>query len=181
VDDSAAVLVARVYRFALRLTGDPHTAEDLAQETMLRSFSKSNTLREPKALRVWLFRTARNLWIDELRRNGSRISAANSDLDGLASRTSPPSSGLEVAEDRARVLAELRTLPAKQREVLYLHACEDFSLSEIADVLQSNVNAVKTNLSLARKAMRSRLQDVLERSFSSRSNVTVPSAENHDA
>jgi RNA polymerase sigma-70 factor, ECF subfamily len=181
VDDSAAELVARVYRFALRLTGDPHTAEDLAQETMLRSFSSSNTLREPKAMRVWLFRTARNLWVDQIRRNTNAVATACSDVDVLTAPASAPSAGLEAGEAQARVLAELRTLPSKQREVLYLHACEDLSLGEIADVLQSNANAVKTNLSLARKAMRSRLRDLFEPPARIRPNVKSSSTENHHA
>jgi RNA polymerase sigma-70 factor (ECF subfamily) len=181
VDDSAAELVARVYRFALRLTGDPHTAEDLAQETMLRSFSNSSSLREPKALRVWLFRTARNLWIDQVRRNLSAVSAAGHDVDGLSAPESVPSTGLETAEAQTRVLAELRTLPPKQREVLYLHACEDLSLGEIADVLQSSVNAVKTNLSLARKAMRLRLKDLFESPVRIRPNTVSSGMEDRHA
>lgn len=181
MDDSAAELVARVYRFALRLTGDPHTAEDLAQETMLRSFSNSDKLREPKALRVWLFRTARNLWVDQVRRNLNAVAAAGSNVDDLSATASSPSTDLEGAEERAQILSELRTLPPKQREVLYLHACEDLSLGEIADVLQSNINAVKTNLSLARKAMRSRLKDLFDASPRSRPSMMSSSTEDHHA
>ncbi len=51
-------------------------------------------------------------------------------------------------------------LPERQREVLYLHACEGFSLAEIAEILSLSPEAVKASLSLARKRMRQKLQDL---------------------
>jgi RNA polymerase sigma factor (sigma-70 family) len=45
-------------------------------------------------------------------------------------------------------------LPDRQRQVLYLHACEDLSLAEIAEVLEISHSAVKSSLAVARKRMR---------------------------
>src|SRR5207244_7362280 len=70
--------VPRVYRFALRLTHDPHAAEDLTQETFLRAWSQFRHLREPRAAQVWLFRIAVNVWRDQVRRGRSRIARAGS-------------------------------------------------------------------------------------------------------
>src|SRR3989304_8552329 len=56
--------VPRVYRFALRLTGNRHEAEDLTQETFLRAWRHRRRLRDRSAARVWLFAIAANLWRD---------------------------------------------------------------------------------------------------------------------
>jgi DNA-directed RNA polymerase specialized sigma24 family protein len=53
-------------------------------------------------------------------------------------------------------------MPPRQRQVLYLATCEQLSHGEVADVLGISVAAVKSNLSLARKEMRTRLKDVYE-------------------
>ncbi len=63
-------------------------------------------------------------------------------------------------ESLQRALAALDALPERQREVLYLRACECLSIAEIAEVLDSNANAVKVNLSLAHKQMRQQLQSL---------------------
>src|SRR5712692_4928022 len=68
--------VPRVYRFALRLTNDPHAAEDLTQETLLRAWRRRGLLRDPRAARVWLFRITANLWRDQLRRDRCRVARA---------------------------------------------------------------------------------------------------------
>jgi RNA polymerase sigma factor (sigma-70 family) len=57
------------------------------------------------------------------------------------------------------------SLPPRQREVLYLHACEELSIVEIADVLEITTQAAKSSLSLARKSMRGRLRDLCEDRF----------------
>ncbi len=63
-----AQFVNHVYRFALRLTGNPHEAEDLTQDVMLRALRSARRLRDLAAARVWLFRITVNLWNDRLRR-----------------------------------------------------------------------------------------------------------------
>src|SRR5687767_14908852 len=68
--------VPRVYRFALRLSRDPHAAADLTQDTFLRAWRHRGRLRDPRAVRGWLFRIAANLWRDRLRRGRSPVARA---------------------------------------------------------------------------------------------------------
>ncbi len=160
--------VPRVYRFALRLTGDRHQAEDLTQETFLRAWRGRKRLRDPDALRVWLFKIAVNLWRDRVRRARRAPQPAGSPPDD---RESPSASPVERAlqrEDVARALAAIDSLPPRQREVLYLHACEELSIAQIADVLQVSPEAVKSSLSLARKRMRRELGDLCPDPFRSK-------------
>lgn len=56
-------------------------------------------------------------------------------------------------------------LPPRQRQVLHLHAIEELSLAEIAEVLDIGSEAVKASLSLARKRIRRKLSDVCRDRF----------------
>ncbi len=156
MSDNLTVYVPRVYRFALRLTGDPHRAEDLTQETFLRAWGKKSSLKNPGAARTWLFRIAVNLWRDEMRRRAD-VSETTLQNDQTATDI-PPEHNLEQREELVQILRCLDSLPPRQREVLYLAAVEEFSLDEISEILEINKNAAKTNLSLARKQMREKYQ-----------------------
>jgi RNA polymerase sigma-70 factor, ECF subfamily len=164
VSDILEEWVPRVYRFALRLSNDPHTAEDLAQETFLRAWRHRDRLRDEQAARVWLFRITANLWRDQLRRTRSPVARAGS-FEGHVGTEMTDASVVPVLrqvsekEELTRALEAMNALPPRQREVLYLSACEELASAEIAEVLGITVNAVKANLSLARKSMRQKLPD----------------------
>lgn len=154
--------VPRVYRFALRLTSDCHTAEDLTQETFLRAWQQRDRVRHPEAVRVWLFRIATNLWRDQLRRKKSLVAQAGPLSDEEAGQTRAPDHQMAEQDDVRRALTALDTLPPRQREVLYLSACEELSAAEIASVLEVSLDSVKVNLCLARKKLREQLKDLVE-------------------
>lgn len=160
--------VPRVYRFALRLTGDPHAADDLAQETMLRAWRSRGRLRHPQAARVWLFRIAVNLWRDQLRRGRSSVARAGPLPEDHPGRTPAPDRQASGHDDLRRALAALDRLPERQREVLYLNACEGLPAADIAAVLGIQGDAVKASLSLARKKLREELHDLFEDLFPAR-------------
>jgi RNA polymerase sigma-70 factor (ECF subfamily) len=144
----------RVYRFALRLCDDPHIAEDLTQETFLRAWRHRARLRDDRAGGVWLFRITANLWCDQLRRGRSRVARAGPLEDDKPDRSQPPERLAAGREELKHALEAMADLPPRQREVLYLSACEGLSTAEIGSVLGVSADAVKASLSLARKSMR---------------------------
>jgi RNA polymerase sigma factor (sigma-70 family) len=159
VSDPLETWVPRVYRFALRLCGDRHAAEDLTQETFLRAWRQRKRLRDLRAARFWLFRIAANLWRDRVRRGRSPVSAAEPLAEAEKGREPPPERLAAGREELGRALEALAALPPRQREVLYLSACEGLTGAEVATVLGISTAAAKANLSLARKALRERLPD----------------------
>jgi RNA polymerase sigma-70 factor (ECF subfamily) len=146
--------ISAVYRFALRLAGDVHAAEDLTQETMLRAWRNRDRIREPRALRVLLFRIAANAWRDQLRRKKSRVARTCTLPEDVPEQAALPEDILAGEENHKLVLEMLDSLPDRQREVFYLSVCEELCSKEIAGVLGISRDAVKSNLSLARKRMR---------------------------
>ncbi len=161
-------LVPPVYRFSLRLTrGDAHAAEDLTQETMLRAWRHQEKLRDDAPTRAWLFKVTANLWRDELRRQRAKNrAAAGSSRPGPSRYGRPPDRDLSQREELAGALRALDELPARQRQVLYLSACEGLSVTRIAEVLQIEAGAVKASLSVARQRLRRRLQGLPAHSLS---------------
>lgn len=149
--------VPTVYRYALRLARRPDLAEDIAQETLLRGLCNQTDLREPRAARLWLLRIATNVWNDYLRKTRTEPAALASDPP------CPHPSAAQVLSERESVRLALETmdsLPPRQRQVLHLVTCEQLSHDEVATVLEIDLAAVKSSLSLARKIMRTRLKDV---------------------
>jgi RNA polymerase sigma-70 factor (ECF subfamily) len=154
--------VPRVYRFALRLTHDCHAAEDLAQETFLRALRTGSVPHSPQAIRVWLFRIAVNLWRDQLRRGKLRVGRAEGLMEDPPSHSREPVQEVSDKEELRQALEALETLPDRQREVLYMSACEGLSAAEISEILGVRPDAVKSNLCLARKKMRQMLHDLFQ-------------------
>lgn len=152
--------VPSVYRFALRLTGDRHLAEDVVQETFLRACRRLGRLRDEHAMRTWLFRIAVNAFRDEVRKAGRRPQlrlASEERLVDVSDAGKSPSTGLAAREHVTWIVSEMDALPERQRQIFYLSAFEELSHGEISDVLRINVSAVKATLSLARKKLRGRL------------------------
>jgi RNA polymerase sigma-70 factor (ECF subfamily) len=148
-----------VYRYALRLAGRPDVAEDLAQETLLRGWRNRSRLRDPRSARLWLLRIAGNLWTDHLRRRRFRPRV----MEGEPPCPHPlPDRLTDQQEKVRRALAAMDELPPRQRQVMYLATCEGLSHAEVAEVLQIDVGAVKSSLSLARRELRRRLKDVYQ-------------------
>jgi RNA polymerase sigma-70 factor (ECF subfamily) len=154
VREGLAEHLPHVYRLALRLTGDRHRAEDLTQETFLRAWKSRSQLKDTRAERVWLFRIAANIWKDELRQSRVRSALWSPLPKDAPDRKPTPEQCSELRESLERTLSLLNSLPVQQRTVLYLVAVEGLSAGEVGNVLGINTNAVKVNLSLARKRLR---------------------------
>ena len=158
--------VPRVYRFAMRLSRDHHAAEDITQETLLRAWRHRRRLKEPDAARVWLFTIAANIWRDQVQRGKLPVARVGPLAEDPEDDAQPaPERAVLDGEDVSRAMQAMDLLPPRQREVLYLHACEGLAVAEIAGVLDTNPNNVKVNLSLARKRMRCVLKDVFQDRF----------------
>ncbi|HEY3202314.1 MAG TPA: sigma-70 family RNA polymerase sigma factor [Thermoanaerobaculia bacterium] len=136
--------------FARRLTGNAANADDLVQATFERAFEGWRRLRKSAACRAWLFRIARNLFLD-----GRRASAVRSQMSlAVDSETSPPAFIVpaEVVERlTARELeAALGRLPEDQREALLLCDLWGFRYAEIAEIVGSPIGTVRSRIARAR-------------------------------
>jgi len=146
---------AELWRFALRLTRDPHVAEDVVQESLLRAWRDPSltTRTEPQA-RAWLFTVVRNLVVDRWRSAAVRHELAGAELidHGEGDRT------VEVL-DRWIIADGLATLSHDHRRVITAAYYEGRSVAEIAAELRVPEGTVKSRLHYGLRSLRLVLQE----------------------
>ncbi len=148
--DLALSYLEDIAAFARRLTGDAADADDLVQATFERAFEAWRRLRDPAACRAWLFRIARNLFLD-----GRRVSAVRSHLS-LALDTETSTQAFTVPAEAVERLAAreleaaLDRLPREQREALLLCDLWGFQYAEISEIVGSPIGTVRSRIARAR-------------------------------
>jgi RNA polymerase sigma-70 factor (ECF subfamily) len=141
--------------YLLKTLGHEDRAYDVLQELWLSVFRGIRHLVEPAALRVWLYRAAHGLAVDQIRRRQVRR-VAEQERAISADETVE----LEFSQiDAQAIHRALDELEPAQREVLVLFFLEDMTLEDIADVVGCPVGTVKSRLHYAKRA----LHDVLKR------------------
>ncbi|QDP39848.1 RNA polymerase sigma factor [Radiobacillus deserti] len=144
-----------LYRYLLQMSRNPETAEELLQETFYRAMVSLKVQNVLQA-KAWLFKVARNLYIDWTRKSKSeqrmmeRIQVEYQNTSQLGN----PERQLEF-KDRQRELEELLgMLPERMQTILYLREIHDFSYKELATALSLTESQVKVTLHRARQRFR---------------------------
>lgn len=127
-----------IYRYALSILKDPHLAEDVLQEAFLRLMS-GKSLPEPRKEQAWLYRVARNLCYDILRKQRRETEAP------------PPG---EYREERFAYIALISPLPAKEQEIVTLRIVGGLTHKEIARVMGITEQAARKRYERAIAALR---------------------------
>jgi RNA polymerase sigma-70 factor, ECF subfamily len=141
--------------------------EDVVQQVFLKAYVSLKRFDMRAAFSTWLYKIAVNECWDYLRKKKVRPLAYESDLseeqvsrlDGIVSAERPPESPSERAEVKEMLEWLLEKLPEQDRELLVLKEIEGFSVQELAEILDLNVNTIKVRLFRAR----GRLMDVYRR------------------
>jgi RNA polymerase sigma-70 factor (ECF subfamily) len=150
---------APLYRYLLRQCGDADTADDLFQEAWTRVIRGREKYRPMGKFGAWLFRVARNCWIDRIRREGRNLAVADPGLAEAASDPgqSTPEQDAGAAQEAARLRVALDALSPEQREAFLLHQESGLTLAEIAGVVGVGHETIKSRLRYAVAHLRKRL------------------------
>lgn len=141
---------APLYGFALRLTrGDEAAAQDIVQDTWVRAVARLGEFRWQSSLKTWLHAVALNVHREGLRRRATAQRKTEEVQRRFAVVRGGGDEGPRI--DLERGVAEL---PDGQREVLLLHDIEGYTHEEIAALLDIAEGTSKSQLSRARRAMR---------------------------
>jgi RNA polymerase sigma factor (sigma-70 family) len=139
-----------LYRFCLAIVGNPEDAQDALQNTMTKVLRALPGEERRIELKPWLYRIAHNESIDLLRR---RRETSELDVEQVA-----PGYGLsEDVETRERLrglIADLRELPDRQRQVLVMRELSGFDFEEIGAALETTAAVVRQTLYEARQSLR---------------------------
>jgi RNA polymerase sigma-70 factor (ECF subfamily) len=157
-----------IYRFGMKMCGDPEDAKDVLQETMLAVARNVQDFRGGSSVTTWLYTIARSFCIKKRRRSKfapEREESLDADREGEV-RAVPDSArgpedelaGRQIEEALERAIGSLAPM---YREVLVLRDVEGLSAPEVGEVLGLTVEAVKSRLHRARLSVRSQVAPLL--------------------
>ncbi len=142
----------KLYRLAKRLLDDPEDAQDIVQETFIKLWNRREKLDEYRSVEALAIVTTRNLCLDKLKARKyptERIENLKSDI---------PEAETEMKTDLSELVNKIkeiiRQLPAQMKTIMQLRDIEGYDYEEIAEILGMNENAVRVNLSRARKKVK---------------------------
>lgn len=138
-----------VFVYFLRVTGDAHLAEDLAQDTLLRAWEGMVRFRGDASFKTWLLAIARTRLADHYRKKPRELFV------------DPPDEPIKQDEDVKLTIEQvLQALPLAHREAVVLCDVFGFEPSEAAEATGLNVNAFRVRLHRARRRFRELYGDV---------------------
>jgi RNA polymerase sigma-70 factor (ECF subfamily) len=144
-----------LHRYCARMTGSIAEGEDIVQDTLAHAYYELAELKELPAMRSWLFRIAHNRALDYLRRYDRRMGEPLDDAFDIVDddALNPEDALAHDQAVRAAVSRFLELVPA-QRSCVILKDVLDYSLDEIAALLDLSVPAVKAVLHRGRERLR---------------------------
>ncbi len=139
-----------MYRFFLRMSGEPQLSEDLAQEVFFRVLKYKDTFHPGRPFLAWLYQIARNLLTDNARKR--KFEVLPGELEVVSDREGTDDE-LARRQEIALVRRALARLPVEKREVLVLSRFQNLKYEEIAALLGCEVNTVKVRVYRAVRAL----------------------------
>lgn len=155
-------LRAKLLNYARKMTDDPEDAEDAVQEVLLKLWNKRLELDQYRSIEAFAMTLTHNLCIDMWR--SKRTGNLSLDVVQTAAPTRTPDRLLEI-KDEIRLMHEIiDSLPSLQRTIMRMKDIEEYETEEIAEITGCGAEAIRSNLSRARKKVREiYLQTIQER------------------
>ena len=141
------------YRLAYSYVKNPEDALDILQEAIYKALSSLSTLKEIRHMKAWFYRIVVNTSLDFLRKQKKLVFVEEEVLSSL-------DAGASDAYEDLDLQAALDALPDNYRTIVILRYFEDLKLDEIAEILDENVNTIKTRLYQALKKLRIKVEEV---------------------
>lgn len=143
----------KLLRFATRFLHNEDEARDVVQDVFLKLWQRKETLDEVENIEAFAMRMTRNRCLDVIRAN--KTVPIDEDTDRrLKAKTIDVHSKVELGESAAQIKLLIRKLPDLQQNVMHMRDIEQLSYDEIAEATGLKRNAIRVNLSRARKKVR---------------------------
>lgn len=151
-EEGLVACLPRLRRFAHGLSRDASDADDLAQRAIERALRARDQWQQGTRLDSWLYRIARNLWIDTARARGRQ---AKMELPEEAGEQvgDDPRNAIEAGIDLAAIMRAMERLPDEQREVVALVLIEGQGYREAAEILDIPIGTLSSRLARGRTAL----------------------------
>lgn len=142
----------KLLKFSFKLTEDRSEAEDIVQEVFIKLWNIREKLDQYHSVEALAVQVTKNMCLDKLRtRRPEGIEVANL---SLKSDRRTPEEELEQREAAGCIRSLIRRLPTLQQQIIRMKDVEGYEIAEIAEITGTQVEAVRVNLSRARKKIR---------------------------
>ncbi len=146
----------RMYRLALRITGNPAEAEDALQEVWIKLWKQGDHLLQIQNLEAWCVRVTKNHCIDKVRNKKPEVREWTEAVEPVSWDQNPERKAEQ--QDTLRLIRDaIGRLPEKLQLVMHLRDIEGLTYQEIEEALEMPMSQVKVNLFRARQQVRAQL------------------------
>lgn len=141
------------YRLAYSYVKNTNDALDIVQESIFKALSSIALLKEPSYIKTWFYRIVVNTSLDFLRKQKKIVIVEEETLCSLDLGDIDDYQDIDLQ-------AALDALPDNYRSIVILKYFEDLKIEEIAEILNENINTVKTRLYKSLKVLRMKIEEV---------------------
>lgn len=138
----------KIYNYLYRSTLNHYLAEELTQETFLKAFKSIQSFKEQASLNTWLFKIARNTFLDEAKKKQSHLEVK---FDHQETPVVDQTDQFSLLDEKLLIRKVLLQLSEKDRTLIILRDQNNFTYDEISNILDCNEGQVKIGLFRARK------------------------------
>lgn len=146
----------KLHRYALRLVQNDEEAQDVVQDVFLKLWQKRGAMDEVDNIEAFAMRMTRNKCFDRHRANRT-FSLEEQPIDWQKENQSDLNEELDRSEAATLIRKLITELPELQQRIMQMRDIEQLTYDEIAEQTELNVNAIRVNLSRARKKVRDEL------------------------
>jgi RNA polymerase sigma-70 factor (ECF subfamily) len=153
-----------LYRFILRFVrGDTALAADVFQDTFITVYEQAGMVRNPDAVRAWIYTIARCNCLAKLKHGNRQIPLTAEHNEIIDTQTPLPDAETHQLLLNAQLEHVVHMLPPNQREAVILHDFEGLSYAEVAEVTGTNIGVVRQRLWRAKQSLRIALAPFMSR------------------
>ena len=162
----------KLLRFATLFLKDEDVAKDVVQDVFLKLWQKRDELEKIENIEAFTMRMTKNRCLDVIRANKTIPISAETDRK-MKEETVDIHNQVEYTESANQIKKLINQLPDLQRTVMYLRDIEQLSYDEIAETTELQLNAIRVNLSRARKKVRDEFLKLNEDGNKQNSKITA--------
>ena len=144
-----------MYRFAKRFVMSSDEAEDIVQDLMMKFWQKKEELSTFGNLKSYAMKSVKNECLNRLKHHDVKMGFADFQIHRNELYQ------IETNNLKDQILGFIRQLPEKQKAVIHLKDVEEYEISEIAEILEIEENAVRVNLMRARQKIKEQITKLM--------------------